>query len=111
MTGARHLADYVMEQLEGLEGVRNIPMMGGYVFYYKERIFGGIYENGFLVKDTPAARRAMPDSVPEPPYAGAKPMLPVTILEDREALQAMVVSMFPELPERTPKKRRKQDIK
>ena len=56
MTGARHLADYVMEQLEGLEGVRNIPMMGGYVFYYKERIFGGIYENGFLVKDTPAAR-------------------------------------------------------
>ena len=111
MTGARQLAVYVMEQLEGLEDVRRIPMMGGYLFYYRERIFGGIYGNGFLVKDTPAARKAMPGSVPEPPYAGAKSMLPVTILEDREALQAMVVSMFPKLPERTPKKRRKQDIK
>lgn len=106
MTGAKQLAAYVMEQLEGLEDVRHIPMMGGYVFYYKERIFGGIYGSGFLVKDTPAARKAMPDSIPEPPYEGAKPMLPVTILEDREALQAMVVSMFPELPERAPKKPR-----
>ena len=47
----------------------------------------------------------MPDSVPEPPYEGAKPMLPVTILEDREALQAMVEEMYPELPERKPKKK------
>lgn len=106
MTGAKQLAAYIMEQLEDLEDVRHIPMMGGYVFYYKERIFGGIYGSGFLVKDTPAARNTMPDSVPEPPYQGAKPMLPVTILEDREALQAMVAAMFPELPERKPKKRK-----
>lgn len=37
---------------EGLEEVRNIPMMGAYIFYYKERIFVGIYGSGFRVKVT-----------------------------------------------------------
>lgn len=48
----------------------------------------------------------MPDSEPEPPYEGAKPMLPVTILEDRTSLQNMVEEMYPELPERKPKKKK-----
>lgn len=54
-------------QLSDLGNVRNIPMMGGYIFYYKERIFGGIYGNGFLVKITEADKKFMPDSEPEPP--------------------------------------------
>ncbi len=97
-----------MDQLAELEGVRNIPMMGGYIFYYNERIFGGIYGNGFLVKITEASRKYMPDSEPEPPYEGAKDMLPVTILEDRELLQKMVREMYPELPVRRSKKKKEQ---
>ena len=104
MSKNKELAEYIMDQLSDLEEIRNIPMMGGYIFYYKERIFGGIYGNGFLVKITEASQKHMADSVPEPPYEGAKPMLPVTILEDRDALQTMVKEMYPELPERTPKK-------
>lgn len=100
----RELARYVMEQLAGLEDVRSIPMMGGYIFYYRERIFGGIYEDGFLVKDTKAGRKYMPDSAPQEPYAGAKKMLPVIILEDRENLKKMVAEMYEELPERKPRK-------
>ena len=75
-------------------------------FYYKERIFGGIYGKGFLVKITEASKKYMPDSEPEPPYEGAKPMLPVTILDDRVSLQAMVEEMYQELPERKPKKKK-----
>lgn len=100
----KELEQYIMEQLAGLTEIRSIPMMGGYIFYYRERIFGGIYENGFLVKITKASRQYMPDSVPEAPYAGAKEMLPVTILEDQEMLQKMVSEMYQELPERKPKK-------
>ena len=44
----KELAEYIMDQLSELGDVRNIPMMGGYIFYYKERIFGGIYGNVFL---------------------------------------------------------------
>ena len=105
MSNNKELAAYVMEQLAGLGDIRNIPMMGGYIFYYRERIFGGIYGSGFMVKVTEASKRYMPDSEAEPPYEGAKPMLPVTILEDREQLQAMVEAMYPELPERKVKKK------
>lgn len=103
---AKELAEYVTEQLSGLDEVRKIPMMGGYIFYYKERIFGGIYGSGFMVKITDASKRFMPDSVSEPPYEGAKPMLPVTILDNKEQLHEMVKAMFAELPERKVKKKR-----
>lgn len=103
----KEFAEYILDQLSDLGEVRCIPMMGGYVFYCRGRIFGGIYGGGrFLVKITEPGRRAMPDSVPEVPYEGAKEMLPVTILEDREKLQQMVADMFDELPERKPKKRK-----
>ena len=108
MASSKELAAYVLDQLSGLPGVRAIPMMGGYIFYINERIFGGIYGAGFLVKDTSASRAAMPLSEPIPPYDGAKPMLPVTILDDRQALCAMVEAMFPELPERKPKARKRK---
>ena len=100
MANNKELALYVMEQLSGLEHVRNISMMGGYIFYYNERIFGGIYGNGFMVKITNASKKYMPDSEPMEPYEGAKEMLPVTILEDKESFQKMIIDMYPELPER-----------
>ena len=59
-----------------------------------------------MVKITETSKKFMPDSEPEPPYEGAKPMLPVTILEDRTSLQNMVEEMYPELPERKPKKKK-----
>ena len=106
MSKNKELADYIMDQLSDLGDIRNIPMMGGYIFYYKERIFGGIYGKGFLVKITEASKKYMPDSLPEPPYEGAKLMLPVTILDDKDALQIRVEEMYPELPERKTKKKR-----
>lgn len=103
----RELADYVLDQLSGLDGVRSIPMMGGWLFYIHDRIFGGIYGGGrVMVKDTPASRRTMPDAEPEPPYDGAKPMLPLLILDDREQFARMVSEMFDELPEPKPRRRR-----
>lgn len=106
MSKNKELAAYIMEQLCDLGDMRSIPMMGGYIFYYKERIFGGIYGSGFMVKVTKASKKYMPDSEPEPPYKGAKPMLPVTILEDKEMLQKMVEEMYSELPERVSKRKK-----
>lgn len=111
MANNKELAAYIMDQLSELDNVRNIPMMGGYIFYYRERIFGGIYGKGFMAKITEASKKFMPDSEPEPPYEGSKPMLPVTILENRELLQDMVREMYPELPDRVIKKKRKRGDK
>ncbi len=85
--GVKELAQCVHDQLEMLgSDVRSIPMIGGYIFYYRERIFGGIYGDGFMVKITSASSRYMPESEPKPPYEGARPMFPVTILENSEKL-------------------------
>lgn len=101
----KRMMEYVMDQLSGLPGVRQISMMGGYIFYYNERIFGGIYDSGeLLIKITKTSQNYMPDSEPVPPYDGAKEMLPCTILEDRERLQEMVAGMWEELPERKRKR-------
>ncbi len=105
MSKNKELAEYIMDQLSDLGDIRNIPMMGGYIFYYKERIFGGIYGNRSMVKITETSKKFMPDSEPELPYEGAKPMLPVTILDDRTALQNMVEGMYSELPERKTRKK------
>lgn len=103
----KRMMEYVMDQLSDLPGVRQTPMMGGYIFYYNERIFGGIYGSGeLLVKITETSRNYMPDSEPELPYEGTKEMLPCTILENREKLQKMVAEMWEELPERKVKKKR-----
>ncbi len=103
------LADYVLNQLSPLDDVRRIAMMGGYIFYYRERVIGGIYHGVFMVKDVPAAREYMPDSVSQPPYEGAgKTRLPVTILDDGERLCAMVESMFDQLPKPRPKPRKQK---
>ena len=51
MSKNKELADYIIDQLSDLGDIRNIPMMGGYIFYYKEWIFGGIYGKGFLVRN------------------------------------------------------------
>ena len=102
----KELAQYVAEQLSGLEGIRYIPMMGGWIFYYKERIIGGIYGDGFAVKDTKASRKYMPDSKDVVWENTPKKLLPCTILEDSEKLCAMVEEMFPELPERKKNKKK-----
>lgn len=106
MSKNKELSLYIMDQLSDLQDIRNIPMMGGYIFYYKERIFGGIYGSGFMVKVTTASKKYMPDSVPESPYEGAKEMLPVTILDNKELMQKMVQEMYCELPERKVKKKK-----
>jgi len=99
----KELAMYVAGQLSPLGETRYIPMMGGWLFYYKEKIIGGIYGDGFAVKDTSASRKFMPDCREEVWENTPQSLLPCTILDDSEKLCAMVREMYPELPE--PKKK------
>jgi TfoX/Sxy family transcriptional regulator of competence genes len=73
-------------------------MMGEYIIYYRGKIIGGIYDDRFLVKDTESAREMIPDAVRELPYDGAKEMLLVRNLEDRDYLRRLVEAMYEDLP-------------
>ncbi|MFR5600972.1 MAG: TfoX/Sxy family protein [Lachnospiraceae bacterium] len=104
----KELALYVAEQLSSLNEIRYISMMGGWLFYYRGKIIGGIYGDGFAVKDTEASRRYMPDCREEIWANTPNTLLPCTILDDSERLCAMVMEMYPELPEPKSKKKKKR---
>ncbi len=104
MASSVEYLDYVLEQLSGLEDVSYRPMMGEYIIYYQGKIVGGIYDDRFLVKSTESVKKMMPDAEYVSPYPGAKEMLTVNIVDDREALMELLEAMYNELP--TPKKRR-----
>ncbi len=97
--------DYVLEQLGEVEEISYRAMMGEYILYCQGKVFGGIYDNRFLVKPTKAAKEMLPDAPLELPYEGAKEMLLVEDMEDRELLRELITAMVNELP--APKKRKK----
>ena len=74
-----------------------------YIIYYKGKIAGGIYDDRFLVKNVKAAKEKMPDAPLELPYEGAKEMLLVDNVDDKEFLRDLLEAMYDELP--APKKR------
>ena len=78
--------------------------MGEFIIYYRGKIVGGIYDNRFLVKNVKSAREKMSDAVLELPYNGAKEMLLVDDVENKEFLRDLFDAMYAELPEVKPKK-------
>ncbi|MBQ2062253.1 MAG: competence protein TfoX [Oscillospiraceae bacterium] len=104
MATDRGLATFIMDQLYGLQAACR-PMMGEYVLYVDGKVVGGIYDDRLLVKPTSSALAMMPDAARELPYPGAKEMLLVDRVEDRDYLQTLLTSVAGDLP--APKKRRK----
>lgn len=105
MATKREYLDYVLEQLSGVDGITHRAMMGEYILYIHGRVFGGIYDDRLLLKPTASACALLPDAPREIPYEGAKEMLLVENVENRDFLRALVEVMYDELPE--PKKRKK----
>lgn len=105
MASARDYLDYVLEQLGGLEDVTYRPMMGEFIIYYRGKVIGGIYDNRFLVKPVKSAKSLMPGASYELPYEGAKEMLMIEDIENREFLAELFTAMYDELP--APKKKKK----
>ena len=104
MASKKEYLDFILEQLSDLEEVKSRAMMGEYILYYRGRIFGGIYDDRLLVKPVPAAVKLIPDAAMELPYEGAKEMILVDDVDNREFLCELVRCMWEELPE---KKKRK----
>ena len=96
--------EFIMEQLVGLEDVSWRAMMGEYIIYYRGTIVGGISDDRVLVKPVEAAVTMMPEAEMEQPYEGAKEMLLVDDVDDREFLCELLEAMYDELP--APKKRK-----
>ncbi|WP_455530372.1 TfoX/Sxy family protein [Ruminococcus sp.] len=98
MASGRGYLDFVLEQLSEVENISYMAMMGEYIIYCQGKVIGGIYDDRFLVKPTASAKRLMPDAAYELPYEGAKEMLLVEDIDNKEFLRELVESMAEELP-------------
>ena len=105
MASSKEYLEFILDQLSGLEEISYRAMMGEYIIYYCGIVVGGIYDDRFLVKPTKSAKAMMPNAAMELPYEGAKEMLLVNNVENREFLQEILEAMYNELP--APKKRNK----
>lgn len=72
-------------------------MMSEYIIYYHGKIVGGIYDDRFLVKPTISAKQLMSDAQMELPYEGAKPMLLVDEVENKDSLKELIESIYNDL--------------
>lgn len=97
MASSKAYLDFILEQLSGLEEVTYRAMMGEYILYYRGKIVGGIYDDRLLVKPVKSAVSYMPDARYEMPYDGAKEMLLVEEVDDREFLTGLFEAMYEEL--------------
>ena len=78
--------------------------MGEYIIYYRGKIVGGIYDDRLLVKPVKSAVSFMPTASYELPYEGAKEMLLVDNVDNKDFLTKLFDAMYEELP--APKKRK-----
>lgn len=104
MASSKDYLDFILEQLSGLEEITYKAMMGEYIIYYRGKIVGGIYDDRFLVKPVKSAIELMPTATYELPYDGAKEMLLVNDVENKEFLGTLFNAMYDELP--APKKKK-----
>lgn len=103
MASSKEYLDFVLEQLSELEDISYRAMMGEYIIYYRGKVMGGIYDDRFLVKQTKSSLKMMPDADLELPYEGAKEMIMVDEVDNRDFLKDLFEAMYDELP--VPKKK------
>ena len=88
MTSTKEYRDFILEQLSEAPNITCRPMMGEFLLYSSNVLFGGIYDDRLLVKIVPENKQYK--MAEEIPYDGAKPMYFMEDVDDKEKLAKIV---------------------
>jgi len=96
MATSKEYKDFILEQLDLLDNITCRAMMGEFLLYYNDVLFGGIYDNRLLVKivDT-NGKYNMQEQIP---YETAKPMYLVDDVDNKELLKEIIIETCKGLP-------------
>ena len=106
MASSKEYLDFILEQVSELDNFSYKAMMEEFIIYYKGKIIGGIYDDRLLVKSVQSAINYMPNAVYELPYDGAKEMLLVDDVDNKEFIIGLFDAMYDDLPAPKPKKKK-----
>ena len=88
MASTKEYRDFVLEQLSEASNITCRPMMGEFLLYSNNVLFGGIYDDRLLVKIVPEnAKYGMPTEIP---YHNAKSMYLVEEVDNKSRLAEIV---------------------
>ena len=97
-------AAHVAEQMSAAGPIRLGRMFGEYAVYLQGKVVALICDGALFVKRTPGTVPLLPDPQMAPPYPGAKPHIQADmLLDDPDALAALVLAVARDLPEPKPK--------
>ncbi len=88
MASTKVYRDFILEQLSEAPNITCRPMMGEFLLYSNNVLFGGIYDDRLLVKIVPENEQYK--MTEEIPYDGAKPMYFVEDIDNKEELVEIV---------------------
>ena len=88
MSSSNEFKDYILEQLRNLDNISCKKMMGEFLLYYDNVLFGGIYDDRLLVKMTKSNEKY--NLKKEIPYPGAKPMYMIEEVDNINYLTCLV---------------------
>lgn len=106
MASSKSYLNFILNQLSELENITYRAMMGEYIIYYNGKIIGGVYDDRLLVKSIRSALAYMKNIEYEKPYDGAKEMLMVNNVDDKQYLVGLVKAMYTELQQSNSKKKK-----
>lgn len=98
MPSSKEYLNFILEQLSDLTDITYKAMMGSFLIYYRGKLVGGIYNDRLLVKPVKSAISYMPQAAYSLPYQGAKEMLLVENVDDKEYLSGLFEAMYDDLP-------------
>ena len=88
MASTKEYRDFILEQLSEVPDITCRPMMGEFLLYSNNVLFGGIYDDRLLVKIVPENEQyKMPEEIP---YDGARPMYFIEDVDNKETLAEIV---------------------
>ena len=88
MASSKDYLEYVLELLREVESVTYKKMMGEYILYKNDILFGGVYDNRFLIKKTKSLENSgLKEQIP---YPSAKSMLLIDS-EDPDEIKRLVL--------------------
>ncbi len=88
MASSKDYLEYVLELLREVESVTYKKMMGEYMLYKEDILFGGVYDNRFLIKKTKSLENSgLKEQIP---YPSAKSMLLIDS-EDPDEIKRLVL--------------------
>ena len=97
MASSNEYLTYVLELLRETSNITYRKMMGEYVFYKDGVVFGGLYDNRFLVKKTKSIEEY--ELREEIPYPGGSMMYLVNS-EDPEEINEIIIKVVRDLKEK-----------